>query len=235
MSKKTNKLKVYAMADMHGHLDRYVPRSDADVVIIAGDFAPAEKKCEDELESHRKVLAWFNSEFRYWCGMWGCPERPADVIIVPGNHDRFLHYFFGQVKLADNARFLVDSEADIRGLRIFGTPWCKSASLSKKIKSQIFETSDGVLEMLFASIPDNGFDILISHMPPYSEGDAGFDGSKCSKVLSERLAKMKRPPKFVLCGHVHNERNQEPATVVLGNGVKVVNVSRSVCSVELRA
>ena len=243
MSKHANKLKVYAMADLHGHLGKYAPRGDADIVIIAGDFSLAEEKGnkdkkhreEDEKRMQKKVLEWVNGEFRDWCGKWGRPAHPADVIIVPGNHDRFLHRFFEDVKLPENVRFLVDNEINVRGLRIYGTPWCKSRHPYKELGSQIFETSDGVLEMLFANIPDNGLDILISHMPPYSEGHARFNDSKCSKVLSERLAKMKRPPKFVLCGHVHNERNQKPATVVIGNSVKVVNVSRSVYSVEPRA
>ena len=240
MSKNSNKLKVYAMADMHGHLGKYVPRGDADIVIIAGDFSLAEEKGntdkkhreEDEKRMQKKVLEWVNGEFRDWCGKWGRSAHPADIIIVPGNHDRFLHGFFKDVKLPENVRFLVDNEINVRGLRIYGTPWCKTEHLYKELGSQIFETSEGVLKMLFANIPDNGLDILVSHMPPYIDHSAEFRGGKCSKELATRLLEMKNPPTCVLCGHVHNGKG-EKAKTSMDNNVRVVNVSRGVHPVKL--
>ena len=217
-------LKIYAMSDMHGHLKLYRPNDDADIVILAGDIAPSDIEEED-------VLNWFNSNFKSWCEEW----RDAVILILPGNHDRFLHEHYREVHLVKNAKFIVDRLVEVSGLKIYGTPWCKSKHLGKHLKAQIFETSEGVMAMMFENIPE-GLDILVSHAPPYIAEDEKFnDERKCLGVLTERFKMMKRPPRFVICGHLHNNNKEMPVGVLrVGNStIKVINVSRFVRDLKM--
>lgn len=73
--------KLYAVSDLHGHLEGLDP-SGMDAVLIAGDFAVMNGWGEAHMAYQ---LWWVQDVFCKWCAT--CPETM--FFVVPGNHDLF--------------------------------------------------------------------------------------------------------------------------------------------------
>lgn len=185
---------VYAASDLHGNLPN-VPR-DADLLLLAGDICPDFGLIPNE--SVNRQANWLDGDFRRWLR-----DTPCRVVATWGNHD-----FVGEKRgLVDSLhlpwRLLIDGEASVEGLRIWGTPWVPNlprwafhAGLEARVRRA---------EM----IPD-WIDILMSHGPPYGIGDCIPGGSKYGNIgdehagdstLNDALKRVK--PTFFVCGHIH--------------------------------
>lgn len=82
-------------------------------------------------------------------------------VVIAGNHDLYLeNKSLDEIqKLLSNAIYLQDSECNIKGLRIYGTPW-----IPKFGKWAFMLSSKHKLNQKWEKIP-SGIDILITHGP----------------------------------------------------------------------
>jgi len=100
-------------------------------------------------------------------------------LIIFGNHE--LLYQNRSNSIADlltNGILLNNSELTINGIKIWGMPWLGDIQ----------------------SIP-HGSDILITHIPPFGQGDLKYERHLGSKELLEKIQIVK--PKYHVFGHIH--------------------------------
>lgn len=214
-------MKVFAVSDMHGRLNDLNPEG-CDIVVIAGDFALLEYHGKRGMQDQR---AWVIEEFIPWINKY--PN--VEFVIVPGNHDLCFDpsktaKFPGEnwrIGWPTNARVLLDSGCEVKGLHIYGTPWIPIISYC-----WAFEAEHDTLERKYAKIPEN-LDILISHTPPHVPDSAidrslqwGGDEAFGSVELADAVFDKK--PKHVFCGHIHTGTH---GGVDFGES-KVFNVAR---------
>jgi Icc-related predicted phosphoesterase len=97
---------------------------------------------------------------------------------------------------------LIDKLAEVKGLKIYGTPWVPIISYR-----WAFEAESDRLKQKFAAIPE-GVDILLTHTPPRHDFldvslDYGIDSDKFgSSELADAIFVKK--PKMCFCGHIHS-------------------------------
>jgi Icc-related predicted phosphoesterase len=175
---------IHAVADLHGWLP---PITACDVLLIAGDVCP-----------HFAQPTWLATTFREWL-----EAIPAKRIVMTwGNHD-----FVGQGDEvpALPCTVLVDEEATVAGVRIYGTPW----SVGSGFNGWAYQEDDDVLEGIYRRIPE-GIDILLSHSPPLGWCDVGPRGQSLGSA-SLLNAVQAIQPSIVVCGHVHEARGSKRA------------------------
>ena len=200
-------MKIIAVADLHGNLPKDVP--ECDLLVIAGDICPhfgvwTKPGSPEDINGQIK---WFSSIFLPWAG-----KQPAKSVVATwGNHD-----FLGQSEeirdndiaiaftIPENFTLLLDAAVFAQSQHIYGTPYTPCY-----FDWAFMETEDKLAER-FARIPE-GLDILISHGPPLWACDraAGDKGDHIgSKVLYERISTMQKPPKLLICGHIHGGKGE---------------------------
>ncbi len=212
-------MKVMAISDMHGHLEGIDPM-DAELVLVAGDFAPLEGWSYIDLCNQ---VYWVQHRFCAWCADYpGIQFR-----VIPGNHDLFAQYpdERDNVRWPDNVRMLIDEEDEVGGLRLYGTPWVPHINGCWAFE----EGAPGELAERFAAIP-HGLDVLLVHSPPRiprKKVDVSIAWNSPhfgSKDLANEIAQKR--PRFVFCGHIHTG---DHARAVIDHGdskTTVFNVSR---------
>jgi predicted phosphodiesterase len=189
--------RVVLIADTHGLHDRMTqPVPEGDLLIHAGDFTNVGRVNE--------VVA---------AGVWlrKLGKRfPAGVVIVAGNHDwmfeknRFMAVQLLNQGLLGNERvpeiiYLEDSGVEIKGLKIYGSPWQPS------FMNWAFNLDRGEpLRRKWDLIPE-GLDILVTHGPPMGILDQTNPVLGTEHVGCEELIKaVKRAkPKVHVFGHIH--------------------------------
>ena len=215
-------MKILATSDMHGNLEN-LDLSGIDIAFFAGDIAPLRGinawDAYDQLE-------WMNSEFHDFCSKW--PD--TSIVFVPGNHDFFpiirerfgtkLHGHGLNLKLAPNAIMLIDRLVEVKGLKVYGTPWVPVIS-----HRWAFEAENDTLKRKFDAIPE-GVDVLLTHTPPrFNYLDVSLEyGMDSEKFGSHALAEamLVKQPRMCFCGHIHSGDHRMN---VLGN-TQVWNVAR---------
>ena len=213
-------MKLFATSDLHGHLEGLDP-SGCGIVFIAGDFSPL---AGFDFASLKKQQRWIKDRFFPWCA--GYPE--TTFCVIAGNHDLTLeHPEEWPVSWPGNVLYLQDSGAEVKGLKIYGTPWVPYIQGRWAFEERFY----GELYGHFRDIP-GGIDILLTHTPPVYP-DAKIDISPnvadCphfgSVELSEAIERVK--PSLVFCGHIH-PGDHAPYTVRHKDGSATVvrNVSR---------
>lgn len=211
--KRRRLMKILATADIHNtDLQSITPYvKGCDLVVLAGDFMPDHGRSND---------LWLKSVFFLWCATVKVP-----IVLIPGNHDKYLRDVKLAVDWPANVHYLLDSEIVINGVRFYGTPWSHWHGKKKKTPG-LFEIGNEALREKFDAIPE-GVDVLISHAPPKVCGSERHklglkqfvDGSS---VL--RKAIDKKTPRLVICGHVHGN-DHTPFRI---GEIWVVCVSRAV-------
>lgn len=216
-------MKILATSDLHGNLDK-LNLDGIDLVVIAGDVAPLKGRGPWHIYDQVK---WMNKKFAKFCSNYPSIE----FVLTPGNHDFFLlaketfrNMSLGEkdlsIKLPSNVHLLVDVEADIKGLRVYGSPWVPIIS-----HSWAYEAEPEMLEEKFSKIPE-GLDILVTHSPPKHKllGISCFYGESSCDYGSIELAKAieEKKPKLAFCGHIHTGDHSENK---IGE-TSVYNVSR---------
>lgn len=160
----------------------------ADILIHSGDFSNFGTMQE---------LVDFNS----WLGEQDYPH----IINIAGNHDSIcarLEYDVTK-NLFTNSIYLQDNMVEVKGLKIYGTPWCN------KFGNWSFMDYEQVLDEYWAKIPV-GIDVLVVHGPPKGILDRVPRGGGLnvgSVTLRQHILNRIRP-KAVLFGHIHCSSGQ---------------------------
>jgi hypothetical protein len=194
-------VRIAAMSDFHGHLAPPDEMPGSDLLVIAGDICPIAD--HSPLAQHR----WLEREFRPWL-----EHVPAGHVVgIAGNHD--LIFARTQEPFVPDLpwHYLQDSEVELCGLRIYGTPWIPYMRAGAGVFQAPSSFGGEFLRERYSGIPA-GIDILISHAPPFGLHDAvGLDEGLVrgrhhtgSKALASAIRRTR--PRLVVCGHVHERR-----------------------------
>jgi Icc-related predicted phosphoesterase len=187
-----------AISDTHSqHRKLVLPK--ADCIIHAGDVSSMGREAEVI-----DFLDWFSAlDYKY-------------KIFIAGNHD----FFFERCDelrlkaiLPDNVIYLNDSQTEIEGIKIWGSPispWFYNWAFNRYRGEQIRKHWD-----LIAADTD----ILITHGPVYGFLDKTSRGDAvgCEDLL-EKVNQIK--PKVHICGHIHEAYGK-----IEQNGIKFINAS----------
>lgn len=201
---------IYATSDIHMSGIEGITDKESGTIVLAGDFMEKAKHAENMKEAKK----WWDEKFIPWCE----DHKDQDIVIIGGNCDRWLYNNRKKVVWPKNVHYLDDSEAEVKGMKVYGTSWCPHNM------NGAWEVDDKQLEKEFAKIPP-GLDILVTHVPPKGEGiDLDHDTEFNKHFGSEALTKaiLEKKPKIVLCGHVHSGSHKP---IKIGDSL-VMNVSR---------
>lgn len=193
-------MKIIAISDTHTrHREIMIP--DCDILIHAGDYTS-----NGRIEETSSFLTWFAAQ-------------PAEFkVFISGNHDSLSFnnssLFKALVKEHANLFYLEDSGIEIKGLKIWGTPWTPTFGMW----SYMVDPYSPRMQKYRDMIPED-LDILVSHGPPHSVCSTTQDGKEAG-CIQLKFAIEKVQPKHVICGHIHEAHG----TGVIG-GSKVHNVA----------
>ncbi len=194
-------MKIYAVSDLHGHFPPFVPQCD--LLLLGGDYCPTRNIDQER----RFMLGPFND----WLRELRETKRVRHIVGIAGNHDFILQE---DRALAEGLlwHYLQDSEIEIEGVRIYGTPW------TKEFFNWAFMLPDYELREKFSTIP-SGLDILLSHGPAFMRLDENIQHIHCgSAALYDKI--MLTKPDSVVCGHIH-----EAHGIMDADGLRYYNVS----------
>jgi Icc-related predicted phosphoesterase len=167
-------IKIVCISDTHNNHD-LMSIPEGDVLICAGDYTHFGR------EEHR-------DSFNTWLGT--LPHKHK--IVVNGNHECNAVWKREVSQHLSNATVLVQEEATVENLRIFGT--------------NFFWPMGSGPNPNYTQIPE-GLDILITHGPV-----KGFVDNNCGcPSLADFVRKLR--PRLVICGHIHGAHG-----VVEGDG-----------------
>jgi len=173
-------MKIVCISDTHLQYEK-IAIAKCDILIIAGDI-------DIMLYAHVKLFF-----------QWLREQNAKNIIIVPGNHDKFLaspEFFLFKIELKDNEYCLINSMVEIDGLKIWGSPF------TPMFNNWSFMAEEGELKRCWDMIPKN-IDILITHGPPHKVLDKTRRGVHIgSKSLAESLKRIK--PIYHIFGHNHD-------------------------------
>ena len=175
-------MRLVCVSDTHLRTGRLeVPPGD--VLLHAGDLTGG-----GDVEEVREALDWLAS----------LPHRHK--VFIAGNHD-FL--FEREPTVArellagyPSLSYLQDAEADVGGLRVWGSPW------QPRFFDWAFNLDRGEpLARVWARIPA-GLDVLLTHGPPAGILDRTAGGSEvgCADLLA---AVSRARPRLHVFGHIH--------------------------------
>ena len=214
-------VKVLAFCDVHESGYNGIDPTGHDIVLIAGDLQGF-CCCSGPKPSARRIASqinWVNERFIPWCRKY----PGTQFVVVAGNNDEFAldpaNPLLNQPE-GSNIHYLQDSGIEIKGLKIWGTPWVKP-KLHRIGALKPFERKDEDFRKALAKMPA-GVDILVSHATPAVEDSSIADLPEKhygSEVLTEAIKEKK--PKVCVCGHIHASHHYP---VMLGETV-IMNVS----------
>ena len=128
------------------------------------------------------------------------------------------------LSLPPNFHFLIDEEAEVCGLRVYGTPWVPFIN-----GRWAFEANAEIRERQWFDCIPSGTDILVAHSPPLVDGldvDVSLQfptqrrrhcGSRALADAIDRVA-----PSLCVFGHIHSGDHR---LHTLPNGTALRNVS----------
>lgn len=203
-------MKIVAISDTHGfHRNLYLP--EADTLIHAGDSLRFGK-----LEEFADFMDWF--------GQQDYKHR----IFIAGNHDQVLEDRFEDAEkfIPSGVTYLRDSSVQLDGLTFYGAPW------TPRFFSWAFMKSRGEsIRERWQRIPEK-VDVLITHGPPYGQGDlapAFKTPFKRNVGCLELLLRVKRVnPTVHIFGHIHGgygvtQSDEVPATTFVNAAICTEN------------
>ncbi|NJK88497.1 MAG: hypothetical protein HC923_03255 [Myxococcales bacterium] len=123
-------------------------------------------------------------------------------MLTAGNWDRFAAREPEAMEAMCRERgivWLVDREADVKGLRVYGSPWVP------RFGDMAFNLGRGEpLRQVWQKLP-HGLDLLVTHGPPYGILDRMFLGLAVGDETL-REAVLQKTPRFHVFGHIHEAR-----------------------------
>jgi len=199
--------RLCVLSDTHGQHALYIiPKCE--LLVHCGDLMTEDRGVRGP-DGGNGALARLE-EFGHWLGSQPCEA----AIVIGGNHDAIFEDLGAErvrellchgASRADplaKVYYLCNEGADVKGLRVFGTPL--NAANSKTSQNIAFQpaygaqTGDDDPKLRAASqIPPGGLDILISHGPPAGVLDVGLG----SPLLAEMA--FRERPALHLFGHQH--------------------------------
>lgn len=190
-------MKIVLISDTHGqHQDLKIPSGD--LLIHAGDISKMGYP-----KQVKKFVDWFS-------------ELPfKHKVFIGGNHDYMLEREPEKFEtyLNDSIIYLNDSQVEIDGLKIWGSPispWFYDWAFNRKRGKDIRQHWD--------LIPSDT-DVLITHGPPKGQLDQTVKGEDvgCFDLL-EKVLEVK--PKLHVFGHIHEAYGQHEY-----EGIQFINAS----------
>ena len=210
-SQKLNKYDICALSDLHG-LHPVIDR-EFDLMLLAGDLVNL--YCQRDLSD---TVYWFTGSFVNWINALPFKDENSKVLWIAGNHECGWENLAleGRRKIAENVTnatngrciYLEDELYDFRGIKVYGTPWCKIFG------HWAFMKNDDALRETYSQIPEN-VDILLTHDAPYGTSDLCFGWDAWGKtpyhIVKEPLrdAILEKTPKYNLHGHLHSANHEE--------------------------
>ena len=222
-------MKIIATSDLHGNLPyspvmgsftTVLPPHDYDVLIVAGDIAPAIR------QSLKQEKEWTKRNFYPWLDVFPAKHK----IFIAGNHDLYWEHKTQQEIqdiLPPNCYYLYDSGVTIDGVSFYGTPW------QPIFMRWAFNRSNQEQALKFAKIPMHT-DVLITHCPPYGFGDIDkvmrpnhpMDNPHThlgSMALRDVIFEKK--PRYNIFGHIHSGDHTPYVHHIENHDITMVNVS----------
>lgn len=174
--------KIICISDTHGAF-RGLKVPEGDVLVHAGD-----------------IMAWGRPDELVDFNDWLAELPHQDKVVIAGNHDAVLakqSVEFAR-KVLSNAHYLQDSEVQVQGVRIYGSPW------TPEFMQWHFMMPRGGWELRakWAKIPE-GLDILLTHGPPANKLDFSkfMQAGQGCHLLREAVERAK--PRYHVFGHLH--------------------------------
>lgn len=174
-------MKIVCISDTHGkHAELRVP--DGDLLIHAGDFMAYGNRTSE--------IASFNE----WLGRQ--PHRHK--IVIAGNHDLLFESHPDLARpLLTAAVYLENSEVEIEGLRIWGSP------VTPRFINWAFNVDRGsAIREYWARIPADT-DILVTHGPPFGMLNTVTPSGEPLGCEDLTKAVERIRPKLHVFGHIH--------------------------------
>lgn len=209
MNRGASALKIWFISDTHTrHAELDVPQ--ADVVIHCGDEANVRKPSMNKLQS-ASFFDWFEKlDFE-------------TKIFVPGNHSTAIAEGLLQPKDYPSVRFLIHEKMELRGFRIFGSPYTPT------FFDWAFMKDREELDHYWAEIPADT-DILVTHGPPKGIRDVtrSWETKEPIHVGSLKLTRHvlnRICPRIHAFGHLHDEVGIQNFGTETRNGIQFINCS----------
>ena len=183
-------LRFICVSDTHNQLDKiHIPNGD--VFIHCGDAVNHSTSARD--------LVVFN-EF-----VGGLPHKYK--LFISGNHCVCLNPKRPDrsQKILSNMIYLQDQLIDIKGVRIYGSPWRPKRGCFYRAEAFGYDSKD-IRADKWSNIPDD-LDFLLTHGPPYSIRDYNSSTKRslgCPGLLDEIVTRVR--PRIHLFGHMHAGR-----------------------------
>lgn len=217
-------VKIAAVSDCHGMLDRVVDFPEADILIIAGDYCPnfidyrfVSKTAISTGEDAVHQLAWLETTFIPFLQTL----KYKKIIIVSGNHD-WVHYHpetrdLARKALAPVAQYIQDEIIEVEGIKIYGSPW-QPWFHNWAFNLPRHDRGKSTTKYTWDKIPE-GMDVLIFHGPPFDILDETLEGEKVGcPYMAKKIFSLYQKPKLVLFGHVHESYGVYRSTnITFGN------------------
>jgi Icc-related predicted phosphoesterase len=133
---------------------------------------------------------------------WFGRQKYGRILCTGGNHDRKLESILARrPQPFRNAHFLKHEAVEIRGLKIFGTPWVPD------LPTHAFHKRQSALAELWARIPSD-LDILVTHTPPKGILDESSRGRSLGcPALAHEMQRLS--PRLHCFGHIHASAGQQ--------------------------
>ncbi|MBJ7471886.1 MAG: metallophosphoesterase [Solirubrobacteraceae bacterium] len=182
-------MRAAVLADLHGHLPEVPP---CELLLLAGDLCPA---VDHGVERQAR---WLDGPFRAWL-----EQVPAEAIVgIAGNHD-FVFQREPELVPADLPwTYLQDSDAQVAGLTIWGSPW--TPWFHDWAFNAPRDGGEAFLAELYAGMTAE-VDVLLVHGPPRGFGDRTTAGIAAgSTALLDVIDAV--VPKVCAFGHIHEAR-----------------------------
>lgn len=184
-------MRVAAISDLHGQLPEIPP---CDLLLLGGDLCPARN------HAPAYQAEWLDTFFRAWLNSL---THVRHIVGIAGNHDFVFQELPDQVPRDLRWTYLLDAEAVVDGLRVWGTPW------QPVFFDWAFNLEAEDRARKWALIPA-GIDILVVHGPPLGWGDYATRGDGGENVgchhLAQRITEL--APRLVVFGHIHEGHGQ---------------------------
>lgn len=205
-----DKIRFICISDTHAHIELYPEKiPPGDVILHGGDIT--------NIGLTREVKT-FND-------FLGTLPHPVKIVIA-GNHDltfdddlvnKRRDYLRSNFRISDtkfeavmrelgvtsvkqlltNCVYLEDSEIDVCGIKIYGSPW------QPEFCDWGFNLTRGQDCLDKWNLIPESTDILITHGPPVGHGDYCFDGQRAGCVELLLTIQQRVKPQYHIFGHIH--------------------------------
>lgn len=145
---------------------------------------------------------------------------------IAGNHEVGLEKapeIAYQVAKETNSTYLCDSEVEIEGAKIWGSP------VTPEFHSWEFNRQRGFeIRKHWENIPEN-IDILITHGPPMGHlDDINGEHVGCQDLLDVLNKKLTHPPRYHIFGHIHEGYGR--SSIIRDDGKSIALINASSCN-----